>query len=295
MEEEAAVTRNRSLPSGWYPRTCEDVLADVHRWRGANDARFTSVVVPHAGWSYSGALACRTIGRLLPAATVVICGGHLHADDPVVVMAEDGFETPCGTLVTDDSLRGRLVERLRAELGSGPDNTVEVQLPFVSALFPDSRVVCLRCPPSRLAVQTGTVLAQIRAELDRSGPVEPIVCIGSTDLTHYGPAYGFAPHGGGSGAVEWVRTENDGAIVAAMRALDADRTIMLANRTKAACSAGAAAAAIAFALGCGVRESELVGYHTSHDVSPSESFVGYAGVGFAPVPGERFSIGRRPG
>lgn len=47
-----------------------------------------------------------------------------------------------------------------------------------------------------------------------------------------------------------------------------------------ACSSGAAAAAMRFAQLSGVSSGELIEYLSSYDVSPSESFVGYAGISF---------------
>ena len=108
--------------------------------------------------------------------------------------------------------------------------------------------------------------------------------IGSTDLTHYGEAYGFAPRGGGEDAVAWVKEENDRRVIDAFLRMEGERALDLGRSERSACSAGGAAAAIAFAAASDVRKGALVRYTTSWDVAPATSFVGYAGILFAREP-----------
>ena len=103
---------------------------------------------------------------------------------------------------------------------------------------------------------------------------------GSTDLTHYGPNYGFLPEGLGDRALQWVRTVNDRRIIDSMLALDTAGAIEKALKERSACSAGGAAAAMSFARARGARSGELLRYMTSSDVYPADSFVGYAGIVF---------------
>ena len=106
--------------------------------------------------------------------------------------------------------------------------------------------------------------------------------IGSTDLTHYGPNYGFSPAGGGDRALAWVREVNDRGFIDRLLEMDAEGAIGQAEESRSACSAGGAAAAAAFARSRGVKSGRLVGYMTSREVYPDESFVGYAAIAFAP-------------
>ena len=48
-----------------------------------------------------------------------------------------------------------------------------------------------------------------------------------------------------------------------------------------ACCAGAAAAAIAAAKRLGATKAHYIGYSSSHDKHPGDSFVGYAGMTFS--------------
>ena len=103
--------------------------------------------------------------------------------------------------------------------------------------------------------------------------------VGSTDLTHYGPNYGFTSRGQGADAVQWVREVNDRGFLDQLLARNPEGTIDHAAEHRSACCSGAVAATIAArdAFGQGP-EPRLVDHYLSHDIQPSSSFVGYAGV-----------------
>jgi len=273
------------LPPGWYPEDPEGLRGLVAEWSQARRPKTGAVaaIAPHAGWTYSGAIACLGIRSLGEAETVAVIGGHLPGSSPPLAAAEDAFETPLGLVEADAELRAALSDSLSARKPRGPalawddrpDNTVEVQLPLVKALFPDARILWLRAPNGRAALALGEALAEAASRLGRK-----LACIGSTDLTHYGPAYGFSPAGRGEAAERWVRESNDKDFLRAVLAMDASSVVDRGEADRSACSSGAAAAAIAFALGSGAVRAELLGYATSLDVRRDESFVGYASVGF---------------
>lgn len=272
-----SMTRSRRLPPGWYPTSARDVKAQVEQWSRELPAvlhrRFCSVIVPHAGWLFSGVLAFDTIRRLrTPVRTAIVVGGHLRASDPLLVGPDDAYEVPGGSLPVDEDLRSAVRSRFATADDTVSDNTVEIQLPLVAELFPDARVLWLRSPPSTVAVDLGRFLAE-------QAPPGAVV-IGSTDLTHYGPNYHFSPAGGGEAGLAWAR-ENDRAITQAMSSMQIEEVLRLAAEQRAACSAGAAATAIAYGKRLGSQDGEIVGLRSSAEVHAADSVVGYVGIGFA--------------
>jgi hypothetical protein len=255
------------------------VRRQLEQWSDASpeERRFVSVVAPHAGWDFSGELAFRALERLVADAEVVaVVGGHLRRGNAVRIAPEDGYETPLGALPADTQLREFVRSRAAAEDDVVPDNTVEVQLPMVKYLFPEAAAAYLRSPPDEGAVRLGEVLAAYAEESGRR-----LVVVGSTDLTHYGPNFGFTPRGVGEESVRWAREENDRGFLDAVLAMDADRAIEHALANQSACSPGAAATAVSYARALGAEEGTLVGYASSYDKHRDASFVGYGGVGFA--------------
>jgi AmmeMemoRadiSam system protein B len=206
-----------------------------------------------------------------------VIGGHLHRSDPVLVAPEDEIATPLGPLTVNRELASLIAGNVESAADRRADNTVEIQMPFVAYLFETTDVVYLRVPPSEAAIRVGSLVAEYA-----SGRPGGVRVIGSTDLSHYGPNYGSSEYGVGPEARRLVRDNLDRPFVQRMLDMDAEAVIDHAERTRSACSAGAAAAAIAFARGAGCTSAQEVGYYSSREIQPSDSYVGYAGVGFAP-------------
>lgn len=270
--------RKRYLPPGWYPGSAEETreaIAELSPPAGEPPGSIAGVV-PHAGWEFSGRLALAvfsTFPRTVD--TIVIIGGHLGPADGILCAFDDCYETPLGELPADLDLLGAVGGLLPVREDRHPDNTVEVHLPFVRHLFPRARALGFRAAPSGDAVALGEALARAAAGLGRR-----IAVAGSTDLTHYGPNYGFLPQGTGPRALEWVRGENDRKFIDCVLSMDAAGAIECAARDRSACSAGGAVAAMSYARAAGAGRGELLGYMTSAEVHPSPSFVGYAGIIF---------------
>jgi len=269
--------RPRSLPPGWYPGGEQQTVRSIEEFRRSSEKPSGSAiagVAPHAGWDFSGSIACHVFQSISrDVQTIVVVGGHLAPHSGLLAAFEEGYETPLGVLAADVEL----LELLRQNLSLGEDryadNTVEIQLPLLKYLHPEARALHLRASPSAEALQLGVELAAAAERLNRN-----IAVVGSTDLTHYGDNYGFTPRGTGAQAVKWVKEVNDRRIIDALLAIELEKALDLAGREHSACSAGGAVAAARFAQQTGTPRGELLEYRTSYDLSPSPFFVGYAGI-----------------
>lgn len=268
--------RQQLLPSGWYPRDPDRIRDLVRQWediaplpRGSAPA--LSVIAPHAGWSFSGGPAYRAVRRLGNPKTIVIVGGHLGPSSPVLLFPEDRFATPFGELHVDAGLRHYLRDSMALRTDGSPDNSVDIFLPMVAALFPKSSVLCLRAPAGRVAAKLGAAIADYAA--GRTG----VALIGSTDLTHYGANFAFTPAGAGPEAVEWAR-DNDREFLKLCETGNAEGAVDHAVENRSACSPGAAASAIRFAHRFGVTTGEILEHTSSYEIRPADSFVGYGSV-----------------
>ena len=277
--------RTRFLPQGWYPdsarecrREIEGFLQYINNFQ-FDDTLFRGGLVPHAGWYFSGRLAALVMhacARGPKPDVVALFGGHLGSG-PGIIYADQAWETPIGPIECDLDLVRPLTEQLvlSPEGVHTNDNTVEIQIPLVKYFFPESRLVALRAPHSEKALELGQRLAQLA---EAQGKI--MVAIGSTDLTHYGPNYGFSPRGSGPEAVRWVREVNDRGFIEKCLLMDGPGLLRHAAENSSACSAGGAAAAVSACRTMGRQEGRLLDYYTSYDVMPGQSFVGYAGIVF---------------
>ncbi|MDR1430295.1 MAG: AmmeMemoRadiSam system protein B [Spirochaetaceae bacterium] len=270
------ILRKRALGEGWYPELEEETrlfldeaaetIAENPPSRGA-----LACMVPHAGWYFSGALAARGIYTLdADAQTVVVLGGHLPPSGPVLYAEEDGAETPLGVLEADGEFRDALRETLPGQSDTRADNTVEIQLPLVKYFFPRSRLLHIRLPAAWASFRSGKIIGETARALGRK-----TVVIASTDLTHYGPNYGFTPRGIGRAALDWVKKTNDAAFIASVIKGRARDILTRAEEDRSACSAGAVLGALGFAQDRGAGNAVLVDYGTSADRDMASSFVGY--------------------
>jgi AmmeMemoRadiSam system protein B len=279
----------KSVFSGsWYPsdkQACEDQIRqflEAGKNQSVSVANPVGGIVPHAGWFFSGSIACNVIHRLAQAASpdvVVVFGMHLHSGSPRTIMPEGEWDTPFGPIAVDTDLADKLTRLYTFQLETPTrfqqDNTIELQMPFIRYFFKEARVVAMGVPPAAETLALANSVVASARELDLS-----IAVIGSTDLTHYGPNYGFTAKGVGSEAVEWVRDENDRRVIDAMTRMDPEAVIREGLNNDNACCCGAAAAAIAAGKAMGARKADMLAYATSYDKSPGDSFVGYVGMLF---------------
>lgn len=286
----AAEPRTPDFAGSWYPGDPERVRAQLAAFaEQAQTPRglagpLRGGIVPHAGWVFSGAIAYGVLSAIAESgakpAVMVVFGKHMGPDDRPTIMRRGSWSTPLGELRIAEELADALCQRFDFEeetaLRYEPDNTIELQLPFVKALFPDARLLPIGAPARAQAMDLGRTVAELASEQGVS-----FVAVGSTDLTHYGMNYGFAPKGYGPEAERWVREVNDRGVVEALTALKPADALTHARANRSACCAGAAIAASAAAIAAGATKGELLRYATSNDVRPGgSSFVGYAGIVF---------------
>lgn len=278
--------RTAYLAGRWYPGDRDGCRAAIAALSSGPEAPATparGLIGPHAGWAFSGDCAGRGYRALAagPGADpelVVIFGSHRGPDGPNTVFRDDAWETPLGPLATDRALADEIAEALGFEdepsRPARPDNAVELHLPFVRAFFPRAKLLMVGIEASRRAIAFGRVIGERARAAGRDA-----VFVGSTDLTHYGPNYGWAPHGTGPEAVRWVREENDRAFLDAILADDLEGAVDHAVESQSACCPGAAVAAVeATRAYAGAIHPALIDHYLSFDVRPDASFVGYASV-----------------
>jgi AmmeMemoRadiSam system protein B len=272
--------RGFSLPKGWYPEDSDEISCFLSDFTSP-PGRVRAVVSPHAGWFYSGRIAAGALACLeRRAETVVVLGGHLPSSMPPLFALEDAARTPLGNMPIDAELRAALQGKLRWREDRYADNTIEVLLPMLRFFFPGAMLLWLRLPAEIASLKTGRLLAEAAAKLNRR-----INVVASTDLTHYGESYGFAPRGSGAEALRWVREVNDARFIQAVEQGGGEETLKRAEREKSSCSAGAVLGAMGFAETAGLGAARLLAYGVSADIAGEaapDSFVGYAALAFGP-------------
>ena len=271
----------------WYPATAGECETSIKNFlkekQGPLEGRFVGGIVPHAGWYFSGSIACRVIASLASDEkidTIVLFGAHMHRQSEPFILASGSIETPFGEIEVDTELVDKICSgisiRKRSVFKFPDENTLELQNPFIKYFFPKAKIVVCGVAPSFFAAIIGTMIVEDAKNLSKN-----IRIIGSTDMTHYGPDFGFTPAGSARNAVDWVKNKNDKTAIAAMMEMDETKIIAQGLDLKNMCCPGAAAATIAACKKLGAVRALELDYATSFEKSASASFVGYAGVLYA--------------
>jgi AmmeMemoRadiSam system protein B/AmmeMemoRadiSam system protein A len=192
--EDFSEIRPAAVADAFYPadpdqaaQMVEQYLAPVRQV----DGQPIALIVPHAGWVYSGqvaAVAYKQIEGIEYDAIVIIAPNHTDSTfDAISVYAQGAFETPGGPVPGDEELAAQLLaahERIVFERDVHQDeHSIEVQLPFLQR-------VCPGCAFTPIIIGQPTpenidVLVEALADALRD---KRALLIASSDLSHY-PAY----------------------------------------------------------------------------------------------------------
>lgn len=283
------MTARKAIFAGsWYPETASGCEKEINRFLKEAKVNYTSDlklkggIVPHAGWYFSGSIACGVIQALSKDKNpdvIVIFGMHLNSESPAYIMTGGSWETPFGDLPIASKLAGELSKKFSFQIETADnfsqDNTIELQLPFIKYFFNKVKILPIGVPPSKKSIEIGKEVVKNAEKLGLT-----VKIIGSTDLTHYGFNYNFTPKGTGPEAIDWVRNKNDRSFIDVVLSMDPLKIIKEARQNRNACCPGAVAATVAALQQIGITNAELAAYTTSYDKNPDESFVGYAGILF---------------
>ena len=288
-------TRKPIVAGQFYPRQSDSCINHLNQCLEQGTISQTlpetivAGIVPHAGWTFSGPLAAMVFSAIKQqhekVDTFVIFGAaHSYFAQSPAVYEKGGWETPMGQVFIDEDLSQAVLKTGSAVNDSSVhhyEHSIEVQIPFIQQLFPGAKILPILVPPTSEAVSLGQAVGDIINSADKK-----IVCIGSTDLTHYGPNYSFQPAGTGQKGINWASEVNDKMFIDAALNLDANQLLKTSNEDQNACGGGAAAAAVAAAKKLGKKTGLLLAHTTSSEImlqkmqTQSSDSVGYAAIVF---------------
>jgi len=194
----AAATRPPAVAGGFYTDDPVRLRAQVEEMLDSAPARkgVRALVVPHAGYAYSGAVAGKAFATLDGAAVrrVILLGpSHHRSFSGAALPARNiaAFSTPLGDVLLDmealASLRGDPDFRGPAA-AHGPEHSLEVELPFLQVVAPKAEIVPILVGQIEDLEHARRVARALAPLLDQT-----TVVIASSDFTHHGARYGWTP------------------------------------------------------------------------------------------------------
>ncbi|WP_405274347.1 AmmeMemoRadiSam system protein B [Methanobrevibacter sp.] len=148
------------------------------------------IMVPHAGYQYSGAIAshgyCKLVQNGFPEVFIILSPNHTGYGREVSVFNEGEWITPLGSVQVDGEFAEALISH--SDIASADftahryEHSIEVQLPFLQYFSDDFKIVPVTMGSQSFTASNDLAKAIVEAanELDKSYCV-----IASTDLSHF--------------------------------------------------------------------------------------------------------------
>jgi len=245
------------------------------------DKKIYGVVVPHAGFVFSGAIAAYCFNEIFEngfADSFIILGpNHTGIGSPVALTSNGSWLTPLGEAEIDIDLAEKLNKEIIKEDKTAHihEHSIEVQLPFLQYLT-DKKIkfvpISLGIQDKNISVKVGEIIADAIKSTDKK-----IVIIASSDFSHIGFNYMTMPKKG-MRVDEYANMQDKKAIEKILN-LDPEGLIeTVKNENISMCGAGPIAAMITASKILGAKNAELLKYGTSYEVHPGSSCVGYGAI-----------------
>jgi MEMO1 family protein len=226
------------------------------------------LLVPHAGYIYSGSTAGKAFAASeLPSRIVILGPNHTGMGAPVSVWSKGSWLNPLGEVKIDEEL----AELLLSNSGSAKEDTlahlrehsIEVQLPFLQVRYENIKIVpvCVAVHKYEDLIKLGDSMAKAFEDIK-----DDVAFVVSSDMNHYENA--------GACIIK------DGKAIDAMVNLDPQKLYEVVIENKITmCGSASAVAALQAVKKMGAKHCEILDYSHSGMVTGDESeVVSYAGL-----------------
>ena len=274
--------RTPAVAGMFYPREANE-LKDVvkncflHKFGpgkippATSSEKIYGVICPHAGYPYSGPVACHSIYSISskPIELFIIIGpNHWGIGCTVASMKDVQWETPLGSVEVDSQSAEELKKISNmVELdffSHTKEHSLEVQVPLLQETYSNP----FKILPIILINQDYEVAKEVGIVMSKIAKQKNTMIIGSSDFTHY-EENEFAH-------------KQDKALIEPILNLDVEKFYsVLKEKRVSACGYGAIASTMIACKELGATKGELLKYATSGDVTGDKSsVVGYASIIF---------------
>jgi len=221
---------------GFYPGNKDELISMIkwaftHSYGPGNEPKVEypgkkelfGVISPHAGYIFSGPIAAHSFNKLAedgPRRRIILFGPSHGYPVPGAAVAEkdEKWMTPLGDVSLDtEFITTLLAEKndaiMESRLAHSHEHSIEVQLPFLQYLFKDNFSIV---PVIFGSISYSTIqrIAETFVDVMKSFDLSDTFFVVSSDFTHYGSGYGYAPAGTGpvSKVLKWMYDHDGEAI-----------------------------------------------------------------------------------
>jgi AmmeMemoRadiSam system protein B len=240
------------------------------------------LVVPHAGYIYSGAIAAHSYNFLANngfADNFIILGpNHTGMGSGISLMTDGCWETPLGQIPINQNMAKQLTKGIidADETAHTYEHSIEVQLPFLQYMAQNKKIsfvpICMGLQDYKTSKEIGEIIAETIKNIK-----EKTVIIASTDFSHAGFNYSSMPPEGIR--VDDYAKEQDKLAINKILDMNPEGLINTVHENNITmCGYGPVSAMLVACSLLGATHAELLKYGTSYEVYPSSSCVGYGAL-----------------
>lgn len=254
----------------FYPQNASQLRKEIERFKVKESAKQAAygIILPHAGYVYSGRVAVTTVSKVIPKKRIIILGpNHTGYGQDFGMYSDGSWKIPFADLPIDSKLAQRILESgadITADtLAHKFEHSIEVELPILYYFFGDFSFVPIVCGASSIAIYE-KVAAQIFSAVKEDK--EEILFVASSDMTHYEP--------------DTTARRKDRAALEHIINLDAERLVKTVKKENISmCGIAPVAILLLIMKKIGANKANVSLYETSADsTGDASSVVGYAGV-----------------
>ena len=210
MKENEIRVNRAKFASRWYPGRPEQLTKDLRRYL-SEAKEFPSLlraaILPHAGLSYSGYGMAEAFGNIDPGGyrqVVILAPSHYVALPPDLLQVEDFdlHETPLGPIPGNPEFWapgsgiGSAERVTLAKRAVEMEHALELFFPFVRHTFREDVKLSLALVPPLSSMDAVEQLGDLlQGRIEGGAGIDRTFLIMSSDFTHYGRRFGFAPFG----------------------------------------------------------------------------------------------------
>jgi AmmeMemoRadiSam system protein B len=262
--------RKAAVAGRFYPAHAASLRSEIAEYLGppCSQRKALGIVVPHAGYMYSGHVAGAVYASIsLPRHTIILCPNHTGRGDALSIMSSGEWEIPLGKVKIDSDLALQLMRHCHLLTENADahklEHSLEVQLPFLYYLRSDIQFVPVTIGAGGypLLERLGTAVAETLQEFG-----EEVLIIASSDMNHY--------------ESDQVTRAKDKKAIDKILALDPKGLYeVIKSESVSMCGYGPTIIMLFGTQYAVERKAELIKYATSGDVSGDRAqVVGYAGM-----------------
>ena len=264
--------RNPHVSGSFYPSDASELRQYFETTLKPKDAlrEAKAVVMPHAGYRYSGEVGCQVLSEVRVPQNILLIGpNHRGVGADFAIFDQGEWETPLGRVSIATKIAKKLLQEIPScvsdSLAHQAEHSLEVLVPFLQFQKPDCHIIPLLIGTLNLSDLSETA---IRLGDTLQNSAEPVLVMVSTDMSHYDS--------------DEVTRKKDRYAIDAILNLDPEGLIRAAQvHHVTMCGLAPVYMLLVMKEALNIQKVSLVDYRTSADASgDKERVVGYAGFIF---------------